>query len=94
MDESVNGVRVEWRCAHKQLVDDDTKRPQIDCMIVWEFLNQFRSHIQRSSLNGSKNDSVCRHRTSETEITKFDDAVCRNQNVLRFHISVDDAMTV
>lgn len=61
VDESVDGICVKWWRTHKQLVDDDTKRPQIDSVVVGQFLNQLRCHIQRRSLYRCKDYSVCGH---------------------------------
>lgn len=94
VNQGVDRVRVEWRGANKQLVDDHTERPQIDCMVVRQLLDQLRSHVEWSSLDRSEHDSVLRHRSGKTEVTKFNDAISRNQNILRLHISVDDSVRV
>ena len=57
-------------------------------------MDKLRCHVERRTLDGGEDDSVGRHRAGKAEIAKFDDAVRRNQNVLRLHVSVDDPMTV
>ena len=51
MNQSVNAIRVKWRGAFEQFIDDYSKRPQINGVVVWELLNELRSHVQGRTLD-------------------------------------------
>lgn len=63
-------------------------------MIIWQLLDEFRCHIQRSTLDRSQYDSVGGHGSCKTKVTQFDDTIGGYQNVLWFHISMDDPVRV
>ena len=94
VDQGVDRVGVKGRRPNKELVDNDSQRPQIDSVVVGQFLHQLWSHVQRSSLDRGEHDGVGRHRPGEPEVTELDDAVCRDKDVLRLHVSMNDAVRV
>ncbi len=94
MDQRVNAVGVERRSANKKFINDDSETPEIDSVVVRQLLDQLGGHIQGSPFDGGKNNSIGGHRASKSKITKFDDSVCRDQDVLGLHVSMDDAVTV
>ena len=94
MDQSVDTVSVERRSPLKKLVNDHTKRPQIDGVVVRELLDEFWRHIERRSFDGSQHDCVCRHGSCEPKIAELDNTVGRDQDILGLHISMDDPMRV
>jgi hypothetical protein len=59
-------------------------------VVVRELLHKLRSHVKWGTLDRGQHDGISRHGTSETEITKLNNTVSRDQDVLRFHISMDD----
>ena len=63
-------------------------------MVVRKLLDEFWGQVKRRALNGGQNDCVGRHRTSESKIAELDYTVSRDQDVLRFHISVNDPVRV
>ena len=46
VDQRVDTVRIKGRCAHKELVDDDSERPQVNSMVVRKLLDKLWSHIK------------------------------------------------
>ena len=63
-------------------------------MVIGQFLHELRRHVQGSTLDRGQHNRVRRHGPGEAEIAKLDDAVCRDQNVLRLHVTMNDAVTV
>ena len=39
MDQSIDTISVKWRSPYKKLVNDNSKGPQVNSVIVWKFLN-------------------------------------------------------
>ena len=75
VDQRVDTVRVKWRGAHEEFVDDDSERPQVNGGGVWKLLDELWSHVERGPLDRSQDDGVGGHRASETEVTELNDAV-------------------
>ena len=94
MDQGIDTVGVEGWCANEELIDDDTKRPQIDGVVVWQLLDQLRSHVERSTLDGGEHDGVVGHGARKSEITQLHNSIGRDEDVLRLHVSMDDPVTV
>jgi hypothetical protein len=94
MNQSVDTVCVERRSPLEKLVNDHTKGPQINGVVVWELLDEFWRHIERRSFDGSQHDCVCRHGSCEPKIAELDNTVGRDQDILGLHISMDDPMRV
>ena len=51
VDQGIDAVRVERRGANKEFVDDYSKRPEIDCVVIRKFLNKLWRHIQRRTFD-------------------------------------------
>ena len=94
MDQSIDTVCIEWGSPYKELIDNDTKRPQVNCVVVRQFLNKLGSHVKWSSLNRCKNNCIGGHRPCEPKITQFNYSICGNENVLWLHISMNNAVRV
>lgn len=75
VDQRVDTVSVEGRCTNKKLVDDDSKRPQVDGMVVGQLLDQLWGHIKWCTLDRGQYNRVCRHGARKTEIAKLYDTV-------------------
>ena len=45
VDECINAVGIERRGSHKEFVNDDTQGPEINSVIIWQFLYKLRRHI-------------------------------------------------
>ena len=94
MNQRIDAVGVEgWR-ANEQFINDDAQTPQIDGVVVRQLLNQLWRHVQGCTFDGGENDCVGGHRASKSKVTKFDYSVCRDQDVLGLHVSMDDAVAV
>lgn len=78
MDQCVDAVRVKWRGTHEELVDDNTKRPQVDGVVVRKLLDKLWSHVERGPLDWSQDYGVGGHWAGETEVAKLDDAIGRD----------------
>ena len=94
VNQRVDRIRVKWRCSNKEFINDDSKGPQVYSVVVWQLLNQFWCHVQGRSLNRGQHDRIGTHGAGEAKIAKLDDTVGRYQNVLRFHVTVNDAVRV
>ena len=92
MDQGVDTICVEGRRPHEQLVDDDSQGPEVDSVVVRQLLHQLRRHVERRTLDRGQHDRIGRHRPREAEIAELHDSIGGYQYVLRFHVSVDDAM--
>lgn len=94
VDQRVDTVRIKRRCAHEELVNDDTEGPEVDRVVVGELLDEFRCHVEGSSLDGGQHNCVGRHRAGKSKVAKLHYPIRRNQNVLRLHVSVDNSVGV
>ena len=90
----VYGVGVKGRGAHEKFIYDDTQRPKIHRVIVRELLHKLGCHVKGRTLDWGQHNSVSGHGTGKPKVTKLYNAVSRNQDILRLHISVNDAVTV
>ena len=51
MNESIYAVCVEGRGSNEELINDDSERPKIDCMIVWKLLDELGCHVEGRALD-------------------------------------------
>ena len=84
----LSGMLQVWAKVHYML-DEGTYS-----VIVRLFLHQLWCHVQRSSFDGGQHHCVAGHGTSKAEIAQLDNSICSNQNILRLHVAMDDAVGV
>mmetsp|Transcript_23688 Transcript_23688/g.70297 ORF Transcript_23688/g.70297 Transcript_23688/m.70297 type:complete len:271 (-) Transcript_23688:18-830(-) len=94
VDEAVDAIRVERRGADVKLKEDDTEGPEVNRVVVRLLLHQFWCHVERRALDGRENHGVARHGAGKPKVAQLHRAVAANQDVLRLHVSVDDAVRV
>ena len=63
-------------------------------MVIWLFLHQLWCHVQRRSLDRSQHHCVTGHGTCKTKVAEFDNPIRSNQDVLRLHVTMNDAIGV
>lgn len=76
-----------------QLIEQDTKRPYIQRMVMIFVLDHFGCHVLESTTKGVPLLHMVRLNTP-SEITDLDNVAFFNQDVLRFDISVDKTLLV
>lgn len=81
-------------CAHTHHPPTPNHNKPTYCVIIWLFLHQFRRHVQGCALDGRDHHRVARHGARKPKVTQLDNTTCTNENVLGFHISMDDAVAV
>lgn len=74
-----------------QFIQQDSKRPNIQSMIMILVLNHFRGHIFKSSAESVSLLHMVRL-NAPTKITNLDDVSIFNQNILWFDISVNQSL--
>ena len=90
----VYAVGVKRGLPRVQLVQNNTKAPQIRLLVVGLFLDEFGCHVQRRSLYRRKDDSITAHRPREPEIAQLHPSPAPDQYILRLHVPVDDPVGV
>lgn len=83
----------EWSSSVDQLVEKNTQRPYIKCMVVIFILDHFRGHVLKSSAKSISLLHMIRLYTP-TEITDFDDISILDENIFWFDISMDKTLLV
>ena len=94
LDQRVDGVGVERRLTDEELVEDDAQGPQVDGVVVRLFLDELRRHVQRRSFDAGEHHGVAGHGPGEPKVAELDDASAADEDVLRLHVAVDDAVGV
>jgi len=87
-------VGIERRLATKELIQDNTQRPEINSVIVRLFLHEFWRHVQRGALDRCQRQRLLGERAREAEVAQLELAVRSNENILWFHVAVDDFVRV
>lgn len=94
IDEGVDRVGVERGLPDQELVQDDAQGPEVHRQVVRLLLHELGCHVQGRSLDAGQDDRVGGHRPREAEVAELDPAVGADQNVLRLHVAVNDAVGV
>lgn len=86
-------VSMERRDTCRQFIKNDSKRPDVNFVVVWFFTDDFRSDVEWCPFERMQAYRSRRHFPGKPEVAKFDYAIT-NEDVLRFQISVNDAIGV
>ena len=63
-------------------------------MVVGLLLDKLWSHVQGGPLDGCEDHGVAGHGPGKPKVAELDDAIGPDQDVLRLHVPVDDAVGV
>ena len=63
-------------------------------MVVRLLLHQLGRHVQRRSFDAREHHGVRGHGSRESKVAELDHAPAADEDVLRFHVAVDDAVAV
>ena len=63
-------------------------------MVVRLLLHQLGRHVQRRSFDAREHHGVGGHGSRESKVAELDHAPAPDEDVLRFHVAVDDAVAV
>lgn len=63
-------------------------------MVVRLLLHELGRHVQRRALDGREDERVVGHGPGEPEVAELHGAVGADEDVLRLHVAVDDAVRV
>lgn len=61
-------------------------------MVVGLLLNKFRGHIERGPFNRMQDLRVGGHSPRKAEVAELDHTICGEEDILRFHIPVNNAV--
>ncbi|CAM9552615.1 unnamed protein product, partial [Ectocarpus fasciculatus] len=61
VDEGVDGVGVERRLSHQELVEDDPEGPKVHCEVVRLLFDQLGRHVEGRALYAREDDRVGGH---------------------------------
>lgn len=92
LNERVDLVCVKRRLPYKELVQDHPQRPQVNSVVVGLLLYQFRGHIERGPFNRMQDLRVGGHCPRKAEVAELDHTICREEDILRFHVPVNNAV--
>ena len=79
---------------NQELVKDYSQGPEVDRQVVRLLHYELRCHVKRRPLDTREDDRVRGHGPREAEVAQLDAAVGANEDVLRLHVAVDDAVRV
>lgn len=83
----------EGSFAGNQLESQNANGPQVNSLVVESSRNQLRRKVQRSTTKGLPQLFIGVIYTP-SKVSNFDNITRRNQNILRFNISMDNKMSV
>ena len=85
-------VGVEGRVTSEHFVKNAPESPEVGVVVIRPVFDQLWTHVQRCAFDGREHHGLCAHGTRETKVAQFDLVVLAEQNILRFHVSMHDAM--
>ena len=63
-------------------------------VVVWLLLHKLWRHVEWRPLDGGHHHGVARHGARKAKVAELDDTPGTNENVLRLHVAVDDAVAM